>query len=216
MEHVTPMPAIAAQQVKSLRDRTGAGFADCKQALVKADGDFDKAVRLLREKGVAAAEKRAGRAATEGLIHSYIHDGRIGVMVELSCETDFVARNQTFRSLANDVAIHIASNYPAPARWVRREDVPAEVLDSERELIRTQIASDPKNSRKPPQVVDRIVTGKLNRFLSERVLLEQPWALDDSKDMTVNDRVMEAAQAIKENIQIRRFVRFERGEELSG
>ncbi len=210
------MPAISAQDVKSLRDRTGAGFADCKQALQKTDGDFDQAVRLLREKGVAAAEKRAGRPATEGLIHSYIHDGRIGVMVELSCETDFVARNETFRNLANDVAIHIASNYPAPARWVRREDVPASVLDSERDLIRTQIANDPRNARKPPPVIDRIVAGKLDRFLSERVLLDQPWALDDSKDMKVQDRVIQAAQAIKENIRIRRFVRFERGEELDG
>ncbi len=210
------MPAISAQQVKNLRDQTGAGFADCKQALTEADGDFDKAIRLLREKGVAAAEKRAGRRASEGLIHSYIHDGRIGVMVELSCETDFVARNQTFRQLANDVAIHIASNYPAPARWVRREDVPESVLDSEKELIQTQIANDPKNAKKPPQVVERIVSGKLDRFLSERVLLDQPWALDDSKDMKVRDRVLEAAQAIKENIQIRRFVRFERGEESGG
>ncbi len=210
------MTAITAQQVKSLRDRTGAGFADCKQALQKADGDFDRAVRLLREKGVAAAEKRAGRPATEGLIHSYIHDGRIGVMVELACETDFVARNETFRNLANDLAIHIASNYPAPARWVRREDVPDAVLDAERELIRTQIANDPKHARKPPAVVDRILAGKLDRFLSERVLLDQPWALDDSKDMTVQDRVVQAAQAIKENIRVRRFVRFERGEELDG
>lgn len=208
------MAAISAQDVKKLRDQTGAGFADCKKALVDADGDFDKAIRLLREKGAAAAERRAGRATSEGLIHSYIHDRRIGVMVELSCETDFVARNQTFRDLANDVAIHIACAYPAPARWVRREDVPEAVIDDETDLIRAQLAQDPKNAGKPPQVVDRIVSGKLDRFLSERVLVEQPYALDDSKKMRVQDRILEAAQAIKENIQVRRFIRFERGEQI--
>lgn len=135
-------------------------------------------------------------------------------MVELSCETDFVARNETFRDLANDVAIHIACAYPAPARWVRREDVPEAVIDDETDLIRAQLAQDPKNARKPPAVVDRIVSGKLDRFLSERVLVEQPYALDDSKKMRVQDRILEAAQAIKENIQVRRFVRFERGEQI--
>ena len=207
------MAAISAQDVKKLRDRTGAGFADCKKALVEAEGDFDKAIRLLREKGAAAAERRSGRTTGEGLIHSYIHDRRIGVMVELSCETDFVARNDTFRELANDVAIHIACAYPAPARWVRREDVPEAVIKDETELIQAQLARDPKNARKPAAVLDRIVSGKLDRFLSERVLLEQMYALDDSKKIRVQDRVLEAAQAIKENIQIRRFVRFERGEQ---
>ena len=206
------MAAISAQDVKKLRDQTGAGFADCKKALVDADGDFDKAIRLLREKGAAAAERRAGRTTGEGLIHAYIHDHRIGVMVELSCETDFVARNQTFRDLANDVAIHIACAYPAPARWVRREDVPPAVIEDETALIHAQLAQDPKHANKPPAVVDRIVAGKLDRFLSERVLLEQLYALDDSKKVRVQDRILEAAQAIKENIQVRRFVRFERGE----
>ena len=208
------MAAISAQDVKKLRDRTGAGFADCKKALVEANGDFDKAIRLLREKGAAAAERRAARTTTEGLIHSYIHGHRIGVMVELSCETDFVARNETFRELANDVAIHIACAYPAPARWVRREDVPEAVIRDETELIHAQLARDPKNAQKPPAILDRIVSGKLDRFLSERVLLEQMYALDDSKKIRVQDRVLEAAQAIKENIQVRRFIRFERGEEL--
>ena len=207
------MAAISAQDVKKLRDRTGAGFADCKKALVEAEGDFDRAIRLLREKGAAAAERRAGRTTGEGLIHSYIHDRRIGVMVELSCETDFVARNETFRELANDVAIHIACAYPAPARWVRREDVPAAVVKDETELIQAQLARDPKNAQKPAAILDRIVSGKLDRFLSERVLLEQMYALDDSKKIRVQDRVLEATQAIKENIQIRRFVRFERGEQ---
>ena len=208
------MAAISAQDVKKLRDQTGAGFADCKKALVDADGDFDRAIRLLREKGAAAAERRAGRTTSEGLIHAYIHDHRIGVMVELSCETDFVARNQTFRELANDVAIHIACAYPAPARWVRREDVPEDVIRDETDLIRAQLAQDPKNAGKPPAVVDRIVSGKLDRFLSERVLVEQPYALDDSRKMRVRDRILEAAQAIKENIQVRRFIRFERGEQI--
>ena len=208
------MAAISAQDVKKLRDQTGAGFADCKKALVDAEGDFDKAIRLLREKGAAAAERRRGRATSQGLIHSYIHDHRIGVMVELSCETDFVARNQTFRDLANDVAIHIACAYPAPARWVRREDVPEDVIRDETDLIRAQLARDPSSANKPPAVVDRIVSGKIDRFLSERVLLEQVYALDDSKKTRVQDRILEAAQAIKENIQVRRFIRFERGEQL--
>lgn len=207
------MPAIPAREVKRLRDQTGAGFADCKEALVQAEGDFDKAVRLLREKGAAAAEKRSGRATAEGLIHAYIHDRRIGVLVELSCETDFVARNEQFRNLANDIAIHIACNYPAPARWVRRDDVPASVIEEETALIRAQLAQDPKNARKPDAILDRIVSGKLDRFLGERILMEQPFALDDSKKATVHDRLIETAQATKENIQVRRFVRFERGEE---
>lgn len=208
------MPAIPARDVKRLRDQTGAGFADCRDALVEAKGDFDKAVRLLREKGSAAAEKRSGRATTEGLIHAYIHDHRIGVLVELSCETDFVARNQQFRDLANDIAIHIACNYPAPARWVSREKVPAAVIEEEADLIRVQLARDPKNSRKPEAVIERIIEGKLNRFLGERILLEQPFALDDSKKKRVKDRLVETAQTTKENIRIRRFVRFERGEDL--
>ena len=205
------MTAPRAQDVKKLRDHTGAGFADSRNALIEADGDFDRAVRLLREKGAAAAEKRAGRAAGEGIIHSYIHGGRIGVLLELSCETDFVARNERFRELANDIAVHIACAYPAPARWVRREEVPEAVIADESELIRAQLANDPKNRRKPPEILDRIVQGKLDRFLSERVLLEQPYALDDARKIRVQDRILEAAQAIRENIQVRRFVRFERG-----
>lgn len=208
------MPAIAAKDVKRLRDQTGAGFADCRDALVEADGDFDRAIRLLREKGAAAAEKRSGRATSEGLIHAYIHDHRIGVLVELSCETDFVARNEQFRNLANDIAIHIACNYPAPARWVNREQVPAAVIEEETALIRAQLAKDPKNARKPAAVIERIVTGKLDRFLGERILMDQPFALDDSKKQRVRDRLVETAQATKENIRIRRFVRFERGEDL--
>ncbi len=207
------MPAIKPLDVKKLRDRTGAGFADCKNALVASDGDLARAVRWLREKGAAAAEKRSGRATGEGLVHAYVHQGRIGVLVELSCETDFVARNAQFRELAEDVAIHIASAYPAPARWVRRDEVPQAVIADESALIRVQLSKDPKNARKPAAILDRIVAGKLDRFLRERVLLEQPYALDDSKKMTVQDRVLDAAQAIKENIQVRRFVRLMRGED---
>lgn len=206
------MPATTAQQVKELRNHTGAGFADCKKALEEAEGDLDRAVRLLREKGAAAAEKRAGRATGEGLIHAYIHHDRIGVMVEIACETDFVARNEKFRELANDIAIHIVSNFPAPARWVRREEVPEAVIADEKDLIRSQMAQDPANARKPEKIRDRIVEGKLERFLSERVLLEQQYALDDTRKMTVQDRITEAATAIKENLRVVRFVRFERGE----
>ena len=208
------MPAISAQEVKKLRDQTGAGFADCKNALVEADGDFAAAVRILREKGAAAAEKRSGRTTGEGIVHSYIHDRRIGVMVELACETDFVARNEKFRELANDIAIHIACGYPAPARWVAREEVPEEVIRDETELIRVQLANDPKNARKPPAVLERIVGGKIEKFLSDRILMEQLYALDDSKKTSIQDLVLQTAQSTGENIRVRRFVKFERGADL--
>lgn len=196
---------ITAQMVKKLRDMTGAGMMDCKKALQEAGGDFDKAVKILRERGLAKAAKKAGRAAKEGIIHAYIHGGgRIGVMVEVNCETDFVARTDEFKNLVNDIALHIAAFAP---RWVKREDVPAEVIEQEKEIYRKQALAEGK----PEHVVEKIVEGKLKNFYKENVLLEQPFVKDEDK--TVEDVIKEAIAKIGENIVVRRFVRWELGEE---
>jgi len=196
---------ITAQMVKQLREMTGAGMMDCKKALQEANGDFDKAIKILREKGLAKAAKKAGRAAKEGMIHAYIHGGgRIGVMVEVNCETDFVARTDEFKTLVNDIALHIAAFAP---RWIRREDVPEDVLEQEKEIYRKQAIQEGK----PEHVIERIVEGKLKNFYKENVLLEQPFVKDEDK--TVEEVVKEAIAKIGENIVIRRFVRWELGEE---
>jgi len=190
---------ITAQMVKELRERTGAGMMDCKKALVETEGDLDKAVDLLRKKGVAAAEKKAGRVAAEGAVGSYIHaGGKIGVLVEVNCETDFVARTDDFQSLVKDIAMHIAAANP---RFVVREEVNTAVLDREREIFREQAVE----SGKPENVVDRIVDGKIEKFYGEAVLLEHP-------DVTIQQMLTEAVAKMGENIQIRRFSRFVLGE----
>ncbi len=196
---------ITAQMVKQLREMTGAGMMDCKKALQEANGDFDKAIKILRERGLAKAAKKAGRAANEGIIHAYIHGGgRIGVMVEVNCETDFVARTDDFKNLVNDIALHIAAFAP---RWVTREDVPQEVIEQEKEIYRKQALSEGK----PEHVVERIVEGKLKNFYKDTVLMEQPFVKDEDK--TVEEVIKEAIAKIGENIVVRRFVRWELGEE---
>ena len=195
---------ITASMVKELRERTGAGMMDCKKALAEAGGDIDKAVDVLRKSGIAAAAKRAGRAAAEGAVGSYIHaGGKIGVLVEVNCETDFVARTDDFRNLVRDIAMHIAAAEP---RYVAREEVTEEILEHEREIFRDQALA----SGKPEQVVDRIVTGKMEKFFSESVLLEQPFVKDTDK--TVGQMVTEAVAKMGENIKVRRFSRFRLGE----
>ncbi len=195
--------AITAQQVKELRERTGAGMMDCKKALVEADGDIDKAVEALRTSGLAAAEKKSGRATAEGLIESYIHaGGKIGVLVEVNCETDFVARTEDFQELVKDVAMHVAAADP---RFVRREEVTEDVLDRERRIFREQALAEGK----PENIVDRIVEGKIGKYYSECVLLEQSFVKDPDK--TVEDLIKEKIAKIGENIQIARFVRFQLG-----
>jgi len=195
---------ITAQMVKELRERTGAGMMDCKKALVETEGDLDKAVDLLRKKGVAAAEKKAGRVAAEGAVGSYIHaGGKIGVLVEVNCETDFVARTDDFQSLVKDIAMHIAAANP---RFVVREEVNTAVLDREREIFREQAVE----SGKPENVVDRIVDGKIEKFYGEAVLLEQ--AFVKNPDVTIQQMLTEAVAKMGENIQIRRFSRFVLGE----
>lgn len=201
---------ISAGLVKDLREKTGAGMMDCKKALTESGGDFEKAVEVLRKKGLAAAAKRAGRAATEGLVSSYIHgEGRIGVMVEVNCETDFVARNEEFKAFVRDVAMHIAAANP---QYVKPEEVPGELLEKEKEIYRAQMAQDPKNAGKPPQVLDKIIEGKLKKFVDEICLVNQPFI--KNPDVTVGSLQTGLVAKIGENINVRRFARFNLGEGL--
>lgn len=195
---------ITAEQVKELRELTGAGMMECKKVLEETNGDREKATELLRERGVVKAAKKAGRIAAEGLVESYIHgDGRIGVLVEVNIETDFAAKNPEFREFVKDVAMQIAANKP---EYVKREDVPADVVEKEKEIIRAQAL----NEGKPEAAVERIVTGRIDKFFAESCLLDQEFIKDPDK--TVQQVLTEKIANIGENITIRRFVRFERGE----
>ena len=202
------MAEITASAVKSLREKSGAGMIDCKNALVEANGDEAAAMEILRKKGVATAGKKAGRGTAEGAVGSYIHmGGKVGVLVEVNCESDFVARGEEFQQLVKDIAMHIAAVDP---RYARREEVPADVLDKEREITREQLKNDPKNSSKPEDVLSKIVEGRMNKFYEENVLLDQPFVKDPSK--TIGELVTEKIASIKENISIRRFTRYKMGE----
>ena len=195
---------ISAEQVKELREMTGAGMMECKKVLEEANGDKEKAAELLRERGVVKAAKKAGRIAAEGLVESYIHgDGRIGVLVEVNIETDFAAKNPEFREFVKDVAMQIAATKP---EYVRREDVPAEVIEKEKEIIKAQAI----NEGKPEAVAEKIVAGRIDKFYEEVCLLEQDFIKDPDKK--VQEVLTEKISSIGENITIRRFVRFERGE----
>ncbi|RMG68530.1 MAG: translation elongation factor Ts [Nitrospirae bacterium] len=196
--------SITAEMVKNLREKTGAGMMDCKKALTEAGGDFDKAVELLRKKGLAAAEKKAGRQASEGVIASYIHMDKIGVMVEVNCETDFVARTDDFKQFVKDIAMHIAAASP---RYLKREDIPEEVINKEKEIYKEQI----KN--KPEHVIEKIVEGKLEKFYSDVCLLDQVFVKDPEGKKKVKDLLTEMIAKLGENIVIRRFVRYQLGEE---
>jgi len=199
------MTEISADQVKELRDLTGAGMMDCKRALQETGGDLGKAIELLREKGLASAAKRAGRAANQGLIDSYIHfNNTVGVLVEVNSETDFVANTEEFKQLVKDIALHIAS--PAAPQWLTREDVPAQVLDQEEHIARVQA----KEAGKPDNVIDKIVEGKLRAFFEDSVLLEQPFVKDDSK--TIQELLDEVGAKVGEKVAVRRFVRYKLGE----
>lgn len=197
---------ISAELVKRLRDITGAGMMDCKRALSEAGGDLERAQEVLRTKGLASAAKRADRQASEGVVESYIHgEGRIGVLVELNSETDFVARTDEFRRLARELAMQVAAARP---RWVSRDEVPDEVVAGERKIYEEQA----RTSGRPENVLDRIVQGKIEAFYKETVLLEQPYIRDDSRK--VGDLVTELASKVGENVVVRRFARFELGGEL--
>ena len=195
---------IPAQLVKQLRERTNAGFADCRAALVEASGDIEKAISILRKKGQAAAAKKASREASEGLVGSYIHaGGKIGVLVEVNCESDFVARTEAFQQLCHDIAMHIAALDP---RYVRREEVTPDMLEKEREIYRAQALA----TGKPEAVVDRIVNGKMEKFYEETCLEEQHYIKDEG--VTIKEMVNNAIAKLGENITIRRFARFKVGE----
>src|SRR5580765_5811701 len=205
------MAEITAAAVKQLREKTGAGMMECKNALVEASGNEDKAVDILRERGLASAKKREGRIAAEGIVASYIHmGGKVGVLVEMNCETDFVARGDEFQLLVKDIAMHIAAAEP---RFVSRDEVPTSILDKEREIAKAQAKNDPKNANKPDQVIDKIVEGRLNKFYEEFVLLDQPFIKAPEK--TVGELVTEKVAAIRETITIRRFTRYKMGEGIA-
>lgn len=200
------MAEVTAAMVKELREKTGAGMMDCKNALVAKDGNMSAAVDFLREKGLSAAAKRSGRIAAEGVVESYIHmGGRIGVLVEVNCETDFVAKTEEFHELAKDIAMHIAASKP---EYVSREEIPTNILEHERSIYRT-IA---ENEKKPAHIIDKIVEGRIDRYTKEICLLDQPFIRDP--DQTIAELLNDKVAKIGEKISIRRFVRYERGEGL--
>src|SRR6476661_6435222 len=204
------MAEITAAAVKQLREKTGAGMMECKNALIEAEGIEEKAVEILRKRGLASAKKREGRIAAEGIVGSYIHmGGKVGVLVELNCETDFVARGDEFQQLVKDIAMHIAAAEP---RYVTREEVPANVLEKEREIARVKAKNDPKNANKPEHVIDKIVDGMLNKFYEETVLVYQPFVKTPEK--TVGELVTEKVSKTGERIAVRRFTRYKMGEGL--
>ena len=197
---------ITAEMVKTLREMTGAGMMDCKKALGETNGDMEKAVDFLREKGLAAAAKKSGRIATEGLVESYIHaGGRIGVLVEVNCETDFVAKNADFQALVKDIAMQIAAANPL---YVRREEVPAEIIEHEREILRAQAI----NEGKPANIAEKMVEGRVEKYYKEVCLLDQIYIKDG--DLTISDIIKANIAKIGENISVRRFVRYQLGEGL--
>ena len=198
---------ISIEQVKDLRQRTGAGVSDCKAALTESKGNMEAAIDYLRRKGLATAAKKAGRIATDGLVSSYIHaGGKMGVLVEVNCETDFVAKTEDFQTFVKNIAMHIAAANP---QYIRREEIPEEVLERERAIYRTQA----QDAGKPQKVIDKIVEGKLERFYSEACLLEQTYVRDP--DLTIKEFLDAMIAKVGENISIRRFARFQLGEKLS-
>ena len=196
---------ISAEMVKDLRERTGIGMMECKNALTESQGDVDKAIQILRKRGHARAQAKAGRAASQGVVGSYIHmNGRIGVLVEVNCESDFVARNAEFQELVKEIAMQVAAAKP---RYVSSEEVPADVLASEKEIIKAQLG----DMKKPPEIMEKIVQGKLGKYFEEVCLLDQPYIREDK--LKVRDLVTQAVAKIGENIKVRRFVRYEIGQE---
>ncbi len=197
--------AVSTELIKELRERTGVGIMDCKKALIECDGDIEKAIEYLRKKGIATAQKRGAREAKEGQIHAYIHPGgKIGVLVEVNCETDFTARTEDFKNFVKDIAMQIAAQNPIA---IRREDIPSEVIEKEKEIY----ASQAREEGKPENVIEKIVEGRLKKFFTEACLLEQPFI--KNTDITVQDLLNELIAKTGENIIIRRFVRYQLGEE---
>lgn len=195
--------SITAGDIKELREQTGVGMMDCKKALTEADGDIKKALVLLRKKGLALAAKRSSRAASEGLITSYIHMNKIGVLLEVNCETDFVAKTDDFQDLVKNIAMHIAAANPS---YVRRDEIPAEVIEKEKEIYASQVKD------KPAQVIEKILEGKIEKFYSESCLMDQVFVKDEEQKNTINDMLIETVGKLGENIVVNRFSRFQLGE----
>jgi elongation factor Ts len=197
------MADVSAAMVKELREKTGAGMMDCKRALAETGGDFGKAEEWLRKKGITGAAKKSGRTAAEGLVGAYVHNGKVGVLVEVNCETDFVARNEDFQTLVRDLALHIAALSP---QFVRREEIPVELLEREKEIERVKL----REQKKPEAMIEKILTGKIEKYFETVCLVDQPFVKDDKKK--VHEVVTEAVAKIGENISIRRFTRYQVGE----
>jgi elongation factor Ts len=201
---------ITAEMVRALREKTGAGMMECKKALTEAGGDADQAVEILRKAGLASAKKREGRIAAEGIVGSYIHmGGKVGVLVEVNCETDFVARTEDFQKFVKDIAMHICASEPL---YVSKEEIPAEVIAKEREIASGQANADPKNANKPANIIDKMVEGRLEKFYTESVLLEQPFVKDQA--ITIGELVTQLTAKTGEKVSIRRFTRYKMGEGL--
>ncbi len=199
--------SISASNIKELRDQTGVGMMDCKRALTEAAGDLEKALDLLRQKGLAMASKKASREASEGLVESYIHmGGKIGVLVEVNCETDFVAKTDDYQELVKDIAMHVAAANPV---YVKREDIPSDVIEKEKEIYASQVTN------KPPQVVEKIIEGKLEKFFSDTCLVDQVFVKDSDQKKKIKDLIVERVAKLGENIQIKRFARFQLGEKIN-
>ena len=198
--------SVSLDEIKKLKELTGVGLTDAKKALVEAGGDFDKALEAMRKKGLTKAEKRGEREAREGLVESYVHSNRIGVIVELNCETDFVARTDNFKSLAHELAMQIAAMRP---KWVSQDDIPEAERTRKREELVASAKADPKNANKPAEILDKIIDGQLSKYFSELVLLDQTYWKDDSK--TIGTLVKEEMAKLGENIVVRRFARLELG-----
>lgn len=199
---------VTAAMVKALRDKTNAGMGDCKKALVEAEGNEEKAIEILRKKGLAQAAKRAGRIAAEGVVGSYIHmGGKVGVLVEVNCETDFVARTESFQAFVKDIAMHICASEP---RYVSKDEVSATDVEKEREIAQGQAMADPKNANKPANIIEKMVEGRISKFYTETVLLEQPFVKDQT--VTVGELVAKLTAETGEKVSIRRFARFKMGE----
>lgn len=201
---------ITAEMVRTLREKTGAGMMECKKALTEADGNEEQAVEILRKAGLASAKKREGRIAAEGIVGSYIHmGGKVGVLVEVNCETDFVARTEDFQRFVKDIAMHICASEP---QFVNKEDIPAEVIEKEREIARGQAQAEPKNANKPANIIEKMVDGRIEKFYTESVLLEQPFVKDQA--ITIGELVTQLTAKTGEKVSIRRFTRYKMGEGL--
>lgn len=202
--------AITAEMVRNLREKTGAGMMECKKALTEANGNEPQAIEILRKSGLASAKKKEGRIAAEGAVGSYIHmGGKVGVILEVNCETDFVARSEDFQNFVKDVAMHICAMEP---QFVRNEDVPAEVVAKEREIALGQAMADPKNASKPANIIEKMIQGRIEKFYTDTVLLQQPFVKEQS--LTINDLVNQLTAKTGEKVSIRRFTRYKMGEGL--